>query len=131
MALIEFQNNTAPYLNAENLNNNFNELKNAIEIKVVTANLIVEAGNTSGNVSVELPDGYTRDNCAVIFKNFDTGTGNKTDSPNIGAAVAYDSYDNFNYLYITLANLNTVSRDTTFIVRVGLIKVDYNGGNNE
>lgn len=26
MALIEFQNNTAPYLNAENLNNNFNYL---------------------------------------------------------------------------------------------------------
>ena len=26
MALVEFQNNTAPYLNAENLNNNFNYL---------------------------------------------------------------------------------------------------------
>lgn len=26
MALIEFQNNSAPYLNAENLNNNFNEV---------------------------------------------------------------------------------------------------------
>ena len=28
MALVEFTNNQAPYLNAENLNNNFNELKN-------------------------------------------------------------------------------------------------------
>lgn len=27
MALVEFQNNTAPYLNAENLNNNFNYLE--------------------------------------------------------------------------------------------------------
>lgn len=31
MALVEFQNNEPPYLNAENLNNNFNECNNIIE----------------------------------------------------------------------------------------------------
>lgn len=31
MALIEFQNNTAPYLNAENLNNNFNYLDGKLD----------------------------------------------------------------------------------------------------
>lgn len=31
MALVEFTNNQAPYINAQNLNNNFNELKNEIE----------------------------------------------------------------------------------------------------
>lgn len=36
MALIEFQNNQPPYLNAENLNNNFNELKG--EVLWVNAN---------------------------------------------------------------------------------------------
>lgn len=30
MALVEFQDNQAPYLNAENLNHNFNELKGTI-----------------------------------------------------------------------------------------------------
>lgn len=39
MALIEFQNNIAPYLNAENLNNNFNYLENKF-------NTVVELGST-------------------------------------------------------------------------------------
>lgn len=36
MALVEFVNDSAPYLNAENLNNNFNELNNKIEGKGLT-----------------------------------------------------------------------------------------------
>lgn len=32
MALVEFQNNSAPYLNAENLNNNFNEVNIVSEV---------------------------------------------------------------------------------------------------
>lgn len=31
MALVEFRNNQAPYINAENLNNNFNELNNKVD----------------------------------------------------------------------------------------------------
>ena len=32
MALVQFVNDSAPYLNAENLNNNFNELNQALEV---------------------------------------------------------------------------------------------------
>lgn len=45
MALVEFQNNQAPYLNAENLNNNFNEINDKID------NAIVE---TSGECYIKL-----------------------------------------------------------------------------
>ena len=131
MEKINFVNNSTPYLNADNLNQMQTNFENAIHVEVITATLTVEAGNTSGNVSVNLPEGYTRQNSAVIFKNYDIGTGNKTDSPNIGATIAYNSYDNLNYIYIVLADLNTSTEDRTFIVNVGIINVDYSGGTNE
>lgn len=41
MALIEFQNNTAPYLNADNLNNNFNYLDEKAQDIYSTTEIVI------------------------------------------------------------------------------------------
>ena len=46
MALIEFENNSAPYINADNLNNNFTECNN-----------IVESGSNANGKYVKYSDG--------------------------------------------------------------------------
>ena len=53
MALVEFQNNSAPYLNAENLNHNFNELKNGFgDVKLKSFN------NVTNNIKITSVNGY-------------------------------------------------------------------------
>lgn len=50
MALVEFVNDSAPYLNAENLNNNFNELDGKIDD-------VVESGSNANGNYVKYADG--------------------------------------------------------------------------
>ena len=56
MALVEFQNNTAPYINAGNLNNNFQEFNN-----------IVESGSNSNGNYIKYSDGTM-----ICWKNLTT-----------------------------------------------------------
>ena len=58
MALIEFQNNSAPYLNAENLNNNFN-------YRVPIGGVIDFAGSIA-------PSGYLICDGSAISRNCDS-----------------------------------------------------------
>ena len=69
MALIEFKDypNTSTPLNAENLNNNFNELKNKISeipMKIIAENYNIDELKTSGvygifNATGTLPNGFS------------------------------------------------------------------------
>lgn len=67
MALIEFQNNTSPYLNAENLNNNFQECFN-----------IVESGSNQNGNYIKFSDGtlicYNRQQFNAINCSFGWGS---------------------------------------------------------
>lgn len=76
MALVEFNNDSTPYLNAENLNNNFNELNNNFnEVKTKEYNgnnidafkswLINTASNGSYLVNLNLNGAMT---CAIVQK---------------------------------------------------------------
>ena len=47
MDLVQFTNNQAPYLNAENLNNNFNELEQLINEKIPTGVINIYAGDVA------------------------------------------------------------------------------------
>ena len=47
MSLVRFINNQAPYLNAENLNNNFDELKESIDKKIPAGIINIYAGDTA------------------------------------------------------------------------------------
>lgn len=105
MALIEFQNNSAPYLNAENLNNNFNELKTILitrkytipigtissqdgkydqEFNLETINNYKPMGivgvNTTGpySASLTIPKIYINNN-KILYSVFNSSTTNTTD----------------------------------------------------
>lgn len=61
MALIQFQNSQAPYLNAENLNNNFSELNNKIVVEEERIDNLTISGNTCiyQELSSTTKSGYT------------------------------------------------------------------------
>lgn len=74
MALVTFVNDSPPYLNANNLNNNFTELNNKIIVEEETISNLTLNGNTCiyENLSSVTKTGYTLIDISVTL----TGPGN-------------------------------------------------------
>lgn len=130
MALITYDDkealNTNPDIPEKNkiTDSDMNQIKSVVNenaIVVVSTTITVPAGQTTGNNTINYPEGYTSNNTAIAFKNYDIGTGNKTDSVNLGVTVTSSD------IYVVLADLNSQVSDTTYTIRVGLVKVNYGG----
>jgi len=110
-----------------NLVSAINELNSKVnnKIQVVKTQLTLTTGTTRTEGTVALPEGYTKDNSCVVFKNYGSGaSASKTDSPILSVSLTYDQYDG-NYAYIVLNGLLEQSTDSTYTVYFGLIKIDY------
>ena len=53
MTLVRFENNTAPYINAENLNNNFEELAEKNVMTAINVNTVTTGYNTYDKITLE------------------------------------------------------------------------------
>ena len=111
-------------LNTTDKSNLVDAINEATHIEIINDTITLPAGNTSVTKNISLPDGYTRDNTAIIFQNYGIGTGNKTDSPNLVISIVHDNVDG-DYLYVILSNFNSQTSDISITVNIGFIKVNY------
>lgn len=94
MALVEFTNNQAPYINADNLNNNFNEL-NSLITNLNTYSVLYKGSLSNVDLNDYKKFGiyYFYENCSNAPANYlyclVMGTGG--DCVQIGMSVAYDN----------------------------------------
>lgn len=106
MALVEFIDDQAPYLSANNLNNNFNYLKELYTYEDITTSNITTASNTQATASINVEKtGYTP--IGILF--VDTST-NDID------LMKYSIFGNTTY--VRVKNIGSSSITYTIKIRV-------------
>ena len=107
MALIEFQNNSAPYLNADNLNNNFQELSDSSKGNILWTNLSVT--NTFNSQTIDLSSSNYNFYEIIYASNITTGalyfnTGKIPKGKGTRISVSAGSTTNGPYIYFRTVN---------------------------